>query len=204
MVISRPCDHPECPPREGYVRGQYESVEFIREVPMKLKKAASTSNLLGNIRERSVSPSLEKEAVMRSAEKKLNGSADYERNADGLSPAVEEDIAREGRKRGKTISFAGSRGASAKGEAMDNPHGHDYNEEMNPVEWIMITRSDPGGNVPRFLVERGTPGSIVADASKFLDWACKGTMTEGILRLIEGRQMHWLGLSQGCPIQSES
>ena len=37
----------------------------------------------------------------------------------------------------------------------------------------MITRSDPGGSVPRFMVERGTPGSIVADASKFLDWACK-------------------------------
>jgi len=37
----------------------------------------------------------------------------------------------------------------------------------------MITRSDPGGSVPRFMVERGTPSSIVADASKFLDWACQ-------------------------------
>ena len=45
--------------------------------------------------------------------------------------------------------------------------------ENNPVEWIMVTRSDPGGSVPRFMVERGTPGSIVTDASKFLDWACK-------------------------------
>ncbi len=173
MVISRPCDHPDCPPRDGYVRGQYESVEFIREVPMKAKKAASTSNLLANIREHSASPSLEKEAILRNAEKAANGSADYLLDTEGLSPNVAEEIVREGRKRGKTISFAGSRGASAKGEAMDNPHAHDDDDEMNPVEWIMITRSDPGGNVPRFMVERGTPGSIVADASKFLDWATK-------------------------------
>jgi hypothetical protein len=48
----------------------------------------------------------------------------------------------------------------------------DYDPEHNPVEWIMVTRSDPGGSVPRFLVERGTPASICADAVKFLDWAC--------------------------------
>ena len=173
MVISRPCNHPSCPPRDGYVRGQYESVEFIREIPKTVKKAASTSNLLANIREHSASPSLEKEAILRNAEKAANGSAGYLLNAEGLSPTVVEEVVREGRKRGKTISFAGSRGASAKGEAMDNPHAHDDDDEMNPVEWIMITRSDPGGNVPRFMVERGTPGSIVADASKFLDWATK-------------------------------
>jgi Protein of unknown function (DUF3074) len=50
---------------------------------------------------------------------------------------------------------------------------NDYETESNPVEWIMITRSDPGGSVPRWMVERGTPSSIVADAAKFLDWACK-------------------------------
>jgi hypothetical protein len=44
--------------------------------------------------------------------------------------------------------------------------------EANPIEWIMVTRSDPGGGIPRFMVERGTPGSIVQDAGKFLDWAC--------------------------------
>jgi hypothetical protein len=43
--------------------------------------------------------------------------------------------------------------------------------ETNPVEWIMVTRSDPGGGVPRFMVERGTPGSVVEDTSKFLRWA---------------------------------
>ncbi|KFY83257.1 hypothetical protein V500_10118, partial [Pseudogymnoascus sp. VKM F-4518 (FW-2643)] len=48
--------------------------------------------------------------------------------------------------------------------------------ERNPVEWIMLTRSDPGGSVPRFMVERGTPGSIVADAAKFLNWACSAAL----------------------------
>jgi flagellar biosynthesis GTPase FlhF len=47
--------------------------------------------------------------------------------------------------------------------------------ETNPVEWIMVTRSDPGGGIPRFMVERNVPSSIVADAVKFLDWACART-----------------------------
>lgn len=55
--------------------------------------------------------------------------------------------------------------------------------ETNPIEWLMVTRSDPGGGIPRFMVERGTPGSIVADVGKFLNWACsKGEVdfeTEG-------------------------
>ncbi|KAA6407802.1 MAG: hypothetical protein FRX48_08153 [Lasallia pustulata] len=91
MVISKPCDHPDCPPRDGFVRGQYESIEFVQEIPLKPEE----------------------------------------------SPTSEGE------------------------------------ELANPVEWIMITRSDPGGSVPRFMVERGTPSSIVADASKFLDWACR-------------------------------
>ena len=81
----------------------------------------------------------------------------------------------EGRARGRTISFAESRGLNAKGEALDRayPESDEEDEEINPVEWIMITRSDPGGSVPRWMVERGTPSGIVADASKFLDWACQ-------------------------------
>lgn len=84
MVVSIPVSHPEAPPRDGMVRGQYESIEMIREIPLK-----------GN-----------------------------------------EDA------------------------------------ETNPVEWVMVTRSDPGGGIPRFMVERNVPSSIVADAVKFLDWAC--------------------------------
>lgn len=90
MVISKPCDHPDCPPRDGFIRGQYESIEFVQEIP----------------------------------------------------PKPEDNPISEGE------------------------------EQINPVEWIMITRSDPGGSVPRFMVERGTPSGIVSDASKFLDWAC--------------------------------
>lgn len=172
MVISRPCDHPECPPRDGFIRGNYESVEFIREIPLKPTKSSSTTDLLKKGMRREGSPSLEKEALLRKAEQVAKGSSEMLSNGDVLSPAAADDIIQETRKRGKTISFAESRGSSAKGEAMDNAHA-DEEAERNPVEWIMITRSDPGGSVPRFMVERGTPGSIVADASKFLDWACK-------------------------------
>lgn len=84
MVVSIPVTHPEAPPRDGMVRGFYESIEMIREIP-------------------------------------LEGNADA---------------------------------------------------ETNPVEWTMVTRSDPGGGIPRFMVERNVPSSIVNDAVKFLDWAC--------------------------------
>ena len=47
--------------------------------------------------------------------------------------------------------------------------GHRSRTE-HPIEWVMISRSDPGGNVPRWVVERGTPGSILKDAEKFLTW----------------------------------
>jgi hypothetical protein len=87
MVVSIPVNHPDAPPRNGMVRGYYESIEMIREIP-------------------------------------LSGAED---------------------------------------------------PETNPVEWIMVTRSDPGGGIPRFMVERNVPSSIVQDAVKFLDWACPVT-----------------------------
>jgi hypothetical protein len=49
----------------------------------------------------------------------------------------------------------------------------DHDPELNPVEWIMVSRSDPGGGIPRFLVDRGTPEAMLSDIGKFLDWACK-------------------------------
>ncbi|KAL2043071.1 hypothetical protein N7G274_004131 [Stereocaulon virgatum] len=182
MVISRPCEHPDCPPRDGFVRGQYESVEFIREIPLKPKKAASTTDLLKGYKG---SPSPDKEAILRSAEKVVQGSNESLPNGDHLSLTAAEEIVKERRQRGKTISFAESRGSSAKGEALDTTHDDADGEDMNPVEWIMITRSDPGGSVPRFMVERGTPGSIVADASKFLDWACKKEHAEDEIKALE-------------------
>jgi hypothetical protein len=180
MVISRPCIHPDTPQRDGYIRGQYESVEFIREIPLNKgpKKSASTTNLEnhGKTLNRSAS-TLGREAVLRNAknhhsaptsehggESPPNGS-----ESDADAPRQSSDSS--GQARGKTISFDKSRGSDAKGEGMDIPRDDDESES-NPIEWIMITRSDPGGSVPRFMIERGTPGGIVADATKFLDWAC--------------------------------
>lgn len=145
MVVSKPCLHPDCPPREDFIRGQYESVEFIRELPRKLKKTLSTSNLLSHGAEG------------------VNGLPES---------AAPTEAVTEGRRRSKTVSFAETRGAQSSGGATATNHD-DLDEEANPVEWIMITRSDPGGSVPRFMVERGTPAGIVADAAKFVDWVCK-------------------------------
>ncbi|KAA8644697.1 hypothetical protein EYZ11_003502 [Aspergillus tanneri] len=89
MMASKPCTHPDVPPSQGHIRGLYESVEFIREIPRE--------------------------------------------------GAGEDD------------------------------------EDVHVVEWVMVTRSDPGGNIPRWIVEKGTPKSICSDASKFLDWACQET-----------------------------
>lgn len=141
MVISRPCTHPDTPARDGYIRGYYESVEFIREIPRNKKPQKSAS------------------------------AVDLSHSKSG---------GEETRSRGKTVSFDKSRGSEAKGEDVDIPRDDDESEQ-NPIEWIMITRSDPGGSVPRFMIERGTPGGIVADASKFLDWACSKDIEELIV-----------------------
>ena len=157
MIISKPCNHPDCPERDGFIRGRYESIEFIREIPSKVKKSSSTTDLT-NFRRPSLIDTTGRMDTTESA-------AGHRRQLSSGS------FSGEGRLRGKTISFAESRGAKAKGENLDRQQ--ESEEELNPVEWIMITRSDPGGSVPRFMVERGTPSGIVNDAKKFLDWACK-------------------------------
>lgn len=170
MVVSRPCQHPECPPRDGFIRGQYESVEFIREVPRnKPRTSVSVTDLTARKRG---APDIDKENAFKGADSKVKDGPETLPSKNDQSLIGVENGVRDSRQRGKTISFAGSRGVSAKGERLDTPQAEDE-DESNPVEWTMITRSDPGGSVPRFMVERGTPGSIVADASKFLDWACK-------------------------------
>lgn len=178
MIISKPCNHPECPPKDGMVRGQYESVEFIREIPHRPKKTMSSHDLQSFGRDRSGrrSPNLEHEALMRRTGQKLE-SVPYlgeNRSASDLSPHRNFN---EGSARPVSRSPSGR----ARGATVGLPEGHidgrhhsiydEYDPEANPVEWIMITRSDPGGGIPRFMVERGTPGSIVADAYKFLNWA---------------------------------
>ncbi|KAI0024717.1 hypothetical protein F4780DRAFT_551197 [Xylariomycetidae sp. FL0641] len=149
MVVSKPCNHPECPQRQGYIRGQYESVEFIREIKIEkpLRKTQSSVDLPnGELpgSTRTSSESLGREAVLRSARKATISS-----NEDG-------------RQRGKTVSSGGAH--------TDGGEEHDEDEEETMIEWLMVTRSDPGGSVPRFLVERGTPGGIAGDANKFLQW----------------------------------
>ena len=161
MMVSKPCTHPECPQKDGMVRGFYESVEFIREVPRRPRKTMSSSDLSRGGRR---SPNLEHEALLRSGGKHV--SYEHEnRSADNLPRTVSRSPS--GRQRGVTVGQ--SEGIQHKRQSIYD----DYDPEANPVEWIMITRSDPGGGIPRFMVERGTPASIVADAYKFLDWATK-------------------------------
>lgn len=128
-VISKPIlDHPDVEERQGYVKGQYESVEFIREVitdPKHLSRSASVPNV----------PALSEPA----------------------SPT---------RPRGKTVGSSNA------------PPTSGGQGQIPPVEWIMITRSDPGGNVPRWMVERGTPNGIVKDAEKFIKWCLETNLLD--------------------------
>lgn len=122
MMVSKPCEHPNVPHKHGYTRGDYESVELIREIPKQGSGSSSSSVSSGK-----KSDTKQKED---SSDQSKSQSPDAE--ADG---ALHED------------------------------------EEMNPVEWIMVTRSDPGGNIPKWMVNKGTPGSVGADAAKFINWA---------------------------------
>ncbi|KAK0711342.1 hypothetical protein B0H67DRAFT_555333 [Lasiosphaeris hirsuta] len=143
MLVSRPVEHPDCPSRSGFIRGKYESVEFIREIPVEkpLRRVRSSvdlsrdeaEDLLANgISDRE---SLSKEAVLRTAIQRSAGEDGFKTSAS--SPSRAED--------------------------------HDDDHEM-AIEWLMVTRSDPGGSVPRFMVDKGTPGGIINDAGRFMKW----------------------------------
>src|SRR6201999_4204452 len=111
---------------------------------------------------------LEQDLLIRNAEKlphRLHEDLDRHHLRVNTSGPNSRESSPIGRKRSHTVNVAET--SSRSHDGLD-----DYDPEENPVEWIMVTRSDPGGSVPRFLVERGTPGGIVADASKFLNWAC--------------------------------
>ena len=156
MIVSKPCDHTETQPRTGFIRGQYESVEFIREIPRKLKASASTTDLshLGHKH----GHSMEQDVLIHNAEKQTTLQPGGDDGSREVSPSA--------RRRSQTVAVPEGHSPSRMSLDQRNP-------DENPVEWIMVTRSDPGGSVPRFMVERGTPGSICADAVKFLDWACQ-------------------------------
>lgn len=117
MVVSKPCAHPECAPRSGFIRGAYESVEIIREVPV----------------------------VVAAPIRRTRSSVDL--------------------KYGEALGTQ-----SLPQSTTELPPQQEAEKTEMAVEWIMVTRSDPGGSVPRFMVEKGTPGSIVNDAVRFLKW----------------------------------
>ncbi|KAI1661715.1 hypothetical protein F4813DRAFT_398287 [Daldinia decipiens] len=147
MLVSKPCVHPECPPRQGYIRGQYESVEFIREIRVEkpLRKTRSSIDL----------PNDEVVAMMRKTTESLSREATVRSARQAAEPTNSEG----GRKRGKTIGSA---------DVGDDREEDDHYETM--IEWLMVTRSDPGGSVPRFMIERGTPPGIAGDANKLVKW----------------------------------
>lgn len=152
MVVSKPCNHPECQPRSGFIRGNYESVELIREVPMDrpVRRVRSSVDLRREDLQLSTQQlnsghKLDKEAILRSAAKRASAES--------------------GRDLAQSMSALRQR------EAEDDTIVETQHAPIEmPVEWIMLTRSDPGGSVPRFMVEKGTPGGIVSDAGRFLKW----------------------------------
>ncbi|KAL2000627.1 hypothetical protein VTN02DRAFT_2842 [Thermoascus thermophilus] len=184
LIVSKPCEHPETPPREGYIRGQYESVELIREVRV------GGSRRRGRGSASSARQSSRAGSPPREDGKSIRNGMGQRRISLPIRPKSKsaEDLTRHVRKGGKTHSAAHEEQRSSMGDRqwddIDNAgcdeSGDLEEEDMNPVEWIMITRSDPGGSVPRWMVDRGTPKSIVTDAAKFLNWACQtdGTPVE--------------------------
>jgi hypothetical protein len=118
MIVSKPCNHPDTPPRQGIIRGQYESVEIIREVLIDTTSA-----------------------------KRSASSADLARDHNKEQSNVKDQT-----KLPRDATVA--------------------------IEWLMVTRSDPGGSVPRFMIERGTPPGIIGDAGKFLDWIKSKTIED--------------------------
>ncbi|KAL2137190.1 hypothetical protein VTI74DRAFT_7737 [Chaetomium olivicolor] len=151
MIVSRPCEHPDCPPRSGFIRGTYESVEVIREVPVEkpLRRVRSSIDLSRDEVKNALSgrgDRVSKEAVLRAAKKAVGDEAESEGETS------------------KTLPFR---------------LGDNGSEDMEmAVEWLMVTRSDPGGSVPRFMVEKGTPGGIIGDAGKFLKWLSSQSMED--------------------------
>ncbi|KAK6544480.1 hypothetical protein TWF694_001174 [Orbilia ellipsospora] len=199
-MVSRPLNHPSAPEQSGFVRGRYESIEFIREIiPQDDEKeeagprrSMSVSDLtqkvsamltvdtqnprVGRPRSRTVGEAPRKSVSFDETSGMVSPkgstfvlqSPDSLRKTSRLREAVSaDDLPEEEEEKTPTMP-------RIQEPTNDEDADSFYDDgETNPVEWIMLTRSDPGGSVPRFMVERGTPGSIVKDAEKFLDWACE-------------------------------
>ncbi|CAK7233878.1 hypothetical protein SCUCBS95973_008745 [Sporothrix curviconia] len=122
MLVSKPCQHPDTPNRQGYVRAQYESVEMIREVRVPVVPSAKTGKIA---------------SAANNSTRKTQSSIDL-----------------------------------SHGHLDDSDAHVDFDDDTHEtaIEWLMITRNNPGGSVPRFLVDKSTPSSIISDANKFMDW----------------------------------
>ena len=179
MIVSRPVKAGEeiqgiCPGKEGegYIRGEYESVELIREVVPE----GGVEGLVG-----------ESEGEDYTADE---GENVYDEDEIVEEIVVSGEEGKEKRKWHRRHQRRHQKEADASVDAPetlsvpeDTPPSTSTTPESDPkfaseprevrnypVEWVMLSRSDPGGNVPRWMVERGTPGSIVKDAEKFLKW----------------------------------
>ncbi|RYP50458.1 hypothetical protein DL768_004050 [Monosporascus sp. mg162] len=145
-----------CGKLEGFIRGSYESVEVIREIRCEpkidpLRKVQSSIDL----------PADEANAIARHHEHVV-------RSAHHSTPDDTAETSPDGLQRGKAIAIAGAEGSEQQADA----------EYETKIEWLMVTRSDPGGSVPRFMVEKGTPAGIAGDADKFLKWVDTKSMKE--------------------------
>ncbi|KAF3918522.1 hypothetical protein ABW21_db0207388 [Orbilia brochopaga] len=192
-MVSRPLTHPDAPEQAGFVRGKYESIEFIREIvpapdedagprrSLSVSDLAARASLLaaveqesgrpkGRPRSRTVGESPGK-AVLFGRDGAVNGVGNSHRSSNLRVAISADDIPDE--EDDDACNGAPAVVVSPADDAADEESLENEETEANPVEWIMLTRSDPGGSVPRFMVDRGTPGSIVRDAEKFLDWACE-------------------------------
>lgn len=158
MVVSKPCVHPECPQRQGFIRGQYESVEVIREIPVHkpLRRVRSSIDLSRDEFARGGVPDGPSNSVCNGA---MLRSASQAAASDGEEGSTTVATL------GRAVSFAET---PVVRQAMSDLE--DEGEPKMAIEWIMITRSDPGGSVPRFMVEKGTPPGICNDAGRLVKW----------------------------------
>lgn len=207
-MVSRPLNHPSAPEQYGFVRGKYESIEFIREIipedegeESAPRRSMSVSDLtqrasvllsiedasrpVGRRRSRTVGETPRKAVSFdetAAAGNVLPGAGSFGSDpskghrASRLREAISADELLEDEENkvpSADVTEQKVKSGSIVEEEEEDIDSLEGDGETNPVEWIMLTRSDPGGSVPRFMVERGTPGSIIKDAEKFLEWACE-------------------------------
>ena len=162
-VVSKPCDHPETPETPAFIRGTYESVEVIREI-----RVPTQNDPLRKIQSSIDLPTDEANAIARST---VNHLA-HEPSVRAAHPPALNGVSKN-----STNGSADTSVANGEQHPQRTPNTA-HQEYETHIEWIMVTRSDPGGSVPRFMVEKGTPAGIAGDADKFLKWVDSKSMQD--------------------------